>query len=336
MKKNSTGYLLGVDVGNTKTHALISNISGELVGFGESSCGNYEVVGVNGFKQSINHSINCAMKMSNICKEQIVSMGFGISGYDWPSEQAIMIEGIKSLNINAPYKFVNDVVLGILSGTSEGWGVAVDAGTGNNVRGRDKTGRIGRVTGNSVQFGEYGGAYEIIRLAMIAITYAWSLRGPKTKLTELFMDFAGVKSEDLLIEGLAMEKIQLEQSLVKPIFDIAVDGDQVALDIIQWSARELGLNVNAVIRQLNLQKEIFEVVLIGSIFRSGDLYIEPLGKTIREFAPNAELKLLNTIPVYGSIILAAENLGLPTKKLYHTLNTHPENVKLLSDIKQQG
>ena len=63
----------------------------------------------------------------------------------------IMPMGLRRLKYPAPYAFVNDVEIGIYAGTKAGWGVAVDAGTGNNVRGRDETGRTGRITGNSAR-----------------------------------------------------------------------------------------------------------------------------------------------------------------------------------------
>jgi N-acetylglucosamine kinase-like BadF-type ATPase len=114
-----------------------------------------------------------------------------------------MVEAIESLQIDCDYQFVNDVELGLLAGSENGWGVAVDAGTGNNIRGRDQSGRTGRITGNSVYFGEIGGAGEMVWLAQIAVTHAWTQRGPKTKLTTCFIDFLDVDSEFAMIEGLA-------------------------------------------------------------------------------------------------------------------------------------
>ena len=56
----------------------------------------------------------------------------------------------------------------------------MDAGAGNNVRGKDQTGKIGRITGNSVYSGEIGGGGEMVWLAQVGVTHAWTQRGPKT------------------------------------------------------------------------------------------------------------------------------------------------------------
>ncbi len=310
LTETEKGYLLGVDVGNTKTHALIANTDGEAIGFAEIGCGSYEMLGTEGYADALRTVTDLALTDAGITGQQLIGMGFGIAGYDWPSERSIMEQGIEALAVDAPYDYVNDVVIGLLAGAQAGWGVAVDAGTGNNVRGRTLDGRIGRITGNSARFGEFGGAAELVWRAMMEVTYAWTQRGPKTALTQIFMDYAEVESEDALIEGLAMDQIHLSPILAQDIFRLAAEGDQVANELIQWSANELGENTNAVIRQLGIQNESFEVVLIGSLFNAGEAYITPLRETIQRFAPQAILVRLTVPPVAGSVLLAAEAAGL--------------------------
>ncbi|MDY6846142.1 MAG: BadF/BadG/BcrA/BcrD ATPase family protein [Chloroflexota bacterium] len=308
-------YLLGVDTGSSKTYALISDISGRgrMIGFGESGCGNYEVVGVDGFIKTVNDAVNDAISSAGVSKTTIAAMGFGFSGYDWPSEKPIMVEAIRSLQINSPYQFVNDAMLGLIAGSTEGWGIAADAGTGNNIIGRDKAGKIGRITGNSIRFGEFGGASEMVWRAMLAVTYAWTKRGPETRLTQLFIDYARVENEFELIEGLAMDKIQLDPELAINIIQLANEGDSQAQETVRFSAIELALNVNAVIRQLKFDTTEFEIILMGSVFKAGDIYIKPFQETILKFAPKAKFVQLLIPPVVGAVLLAAEVLRVPPR-----------------------
>ena len=313
------GYLLGVDTGNSKTHALITDLSGLMVGFGTAGCGNYEVTGVDGFIMTVNEAVSQAVAAADIKKNEIVGMGFGIAGYDWPSEKGIMVQCIDSLGISAPFEFVNDVTIGLIAGSTHGWGVAADAGTGNNVRGRDQECRIGRITGNSIRFGEIGGAGEMVWQAQIAATYAWTKRGPETRITRLLLEYTGFEDEDTLIENLAMERVQLPPVLAVQIVQLASEGDMVAKDIITKAAQELALNVNAVIRQLDLQTLDLEVILIGSTFNAGEIYLKPFRETILAFAPKAKFIQLNVPPVVGSVLLAAEVIDLDSKPLRNTL-----------------
>ena len=48
-----TEYFLGVDIGGTKSHALIADKSGNALGFGVGGAGNYEGVGFDGFVESL-------------------------------------------------------------------------------------------------------------------------------------------------------------------------------------------------------------------------------------------------------------------------------------------
>ena len=319
------GYLLGVDTGNSKTHALITDLSGCAVGFGTAGCGNYEVTGVDGFISTVNQAVSQAIAAAEIKKKEIAGMGFGIAGYDWPSEKGIMMQCIDSLGISAPYDYVNDVAIGLIAGSTRGWGVAADAGTGNNVRGRDKEGRIGRITGNSIRFGEIGGAAEMVWQAQIAATYAWTKRGPKTRITQLLLSYTGFTNEDELIENLAMERLQLPPILAVQIVQLASKGDIVAKQLVTKAAQELALNVNAVIRQLDLQAMDLEVILIGSTFNAGEIYLTPFRETILKFAPHATFIELNVPPVVGSVLLAAEALDLETKQLRKNLLNKPLN-----------
>lgn len=312
-------YLLGVDVGNTKTHALLTDLKGRVLALVKGGCGSYEILGTDGYTQNLKLITSEVIAQAGVSPDSIAGMGFGLAGYDWPSEKPIMEAGIKALGINAPFAFDNDVMIGLIAGAEAGWGVAVDAGTGNNVRGRDAQGRTGRITGNSARFGEFGGASELVLLAVIAITQAWTRRGPATALTQVLMDYAEVDTEAALVEGLAMSQIHLSPILARDILQVAAEGDPVAQEIVQRNARDLGLNVNAVIRQLGIQGLAFDVVLIGSLFNAGEQVIAPLRETIHEFSPKARLNRLLVPPVVGAVLLGAEACGISPGQIRPTL-----------------
>jgi N-acetylglucosamine kinase-like BadF-type ATPase len=318
MKANKE-YLLGIDTGGSKTHALIADLSGNVLGFGEAGCGNYEIIGLEGFKKAIQEAAKRAIRAAGIQKEDVHSMGFGLCGYDWPSEKPLMVQGIESLGIAAPYQFVNDVIIGLVAGSSAGWGVAVDAGSGNNVRGRDESGKMGKITGNGMMSGEFGGAGEMLWLAAVNVIYAWSQRGPKTKLSRLFMDYAEVSSESELVEKMVLMQARFSPSLAESIIKLAYEGDKVARNIVDFSASELGKNTNAVIHQLNLQDSDFDVVLIGSVFKAGEIYLTPFTETVLDFAPGVNFIHLEVPPVVGAVLLAAETAKIDPGTIRETL-----------------
>jgi N-acetylglucosamine kinase-like BadF-type ATPase len=151
-------YFLGVDVGSSKTHALIADETGKCISFGNAGGGNHQGMGYERLTEVIQKSFATARQISGVEKDQIAGAGFGVAGYDFPSEREDHLEAIRPLGLSSPVEIVNDGTNGLISGTSHGIGVNVTAGSGVNCRGRGKNGKEGRVVGNGITFGEFGGA----------------------------------------------------------------------------------------------------------------------------------------------------------------------------------
>jgi hypothetical protein len=92
----------------------------------------------------------------------------------------------------------------------------------------------------------------------------------------------------------------------------AAAGDQVAADCVAWAGRALADLALGVIRQLDLQAQVFETVLIGSLYQAGPLLIEPMRAALATEAPRARLVRLTAPPVVGGVVLAWQATGLET------------------------
>lgn len=301
-------YYLGVDIGGTKSHALISDEAGNALGFGSFGPGNHEEVGYEGLRLALLNVTEKALIMAGLTTGQVSAAGFGVAGYDWPSERQPTLEAIKSIGLSAPVEAVNDTIIGLLAGATQGWGVAVVAGTGTNCWGWDQNHHIGRVTG--VGYGEHGGADSLVNRALAAVAHEWTKRGPTTQLTAEFLRISGAKDIPSLIEGLEMGEFSIGSDLAPVIYQVATLDDPVALSIIQWAGSELGYTAVAVIRQLGIQPLDFEVVLVGSIYEMGEMLIAPMRQVIASEAPSARLVRLSAPPVVGGVLLAMQQAAI--------------------------
>jgi N-acetylglucosamine kinase-like BadF-type ATPase len=319
-------YFLGVDVGSSKTHALIADDQGNTLGFGRGGAGNHEGVGYEGLEKALQESTSQALAMAGLTVGQIHGAGFGVAGYDWPSERQPTLRSIATLDLLCPLEAVNDVDIGLIAGTSEGWGLVIDAGSGNNVRGRTPAGRVAGITGCGGRFGEYGGSSELVQRALVAITYAWTHRGPPTRLTPIFMEYVGATDIVDFLEGVGSDRYFLKSEMAPLVFQAAEAGDVVAQYVVTWNSRELGNSAVGIIRQLGFQKLDFEVVLIGSMFNGGSLAIEPMKQVIWEEAPGARFVRLNCEPVVGGVLLGIQTAGLDPRPIHSRL---VENSNLL-------
>ena len=184
------------------------------------------------------------------------------------------------------------------------------AGTGGNCRGRNRHGDEGRVTGEGETFGEFGGSSELVWRAVHAVNYEWIRRSPATRLTAMFLELTGAGSAFEFLEGIARNNIQLDPEWARAIFQVAEAGDAAAQELIASCGRELGEMACAVIRQLNLEGDTFDVVLTGSMFKGGSLLIEPMRRKIQALAPGARLVRLEAPPVVGGVLLGLQAAGM--------------------------
>lgn len=318
-------YFLGIDVGSSKTHALIADEEGMCIGFGKAGGGNHQGVGYERLADVLQKSFQGASEMSGVGKDQIAGAGFGVAGYDFPSEREDHLHAAAPLGLSCPLEIVNDGTNGLISGTSHGVGVNVTAGSGNNGRGRGKNGKEGRIVGNGITFGEYGGAIEIVYRAMQFVNYAWIKRTPPTKLTQIFLEATGAKDEADLMEGLSYDRYHLFAYIAVEIMNAAREGDPSALDVIRWSGEELGWLAVSVARQIEMENEEVEIVQSGSVFKAGELIIAPMRDIIIKHVPKAKLITLEGPPVVGPLMLGMQMAGI---------DPYPMRARLIATAKE--
>src|ERR1051325_7075509 len=128
-------YFLGVDVGGSKCHAVISDETGQILGCGAGGTGNHEAIGYDGFSAVLDSVTRQAIDMAGVKHDDLTGIGMGIAGLDWPSDEPLHREVIGRLGFHAPMELVNDAVIGLIAGSRTGWGIGLVAGTGSNCRG---------------------------------------------------------------------------------------------------------------------------------------------------------------------------------------------------------
>jgi N-acetylglucosamine kinase-like BadF-type ATPase len=319
-----TKIFLGIDIGSTSSHALLTDEDGHILAFSDAGPGNHEVVGYDGLQTVLQQLTSDVLVSADVEKEKVYGAGFGISGYDWSSEYAQTMEAIQALGLSAQIEWVNDTLLGLIAGSEQGWGIAVVAGSGENCWGRDPQGRIGRMTGRGSLMGEYGGAYAIASKAIEVVSAEWSQRGPTTLLTQVLLEVTGAQDRDDLIEGLCQGCYHVGAEITPRVFQAAVDRDIVAQGIIEWAAEELASLAIGVVHQLDFQHTTFDLVEMGGVFKAGKLLTDPFHAAVLEEAPGARFVTLNVPPVLGAVLLAAENTDVDQSYLRAQLNKNRE------------
>jgi N-acetylglucosamine kinase-like BadF-type ATPase len=307
-------YHLGVDVGGTKTAALLADGDGTAVGLGAEGPGNWEMVGYPVMAETVLRAVRGALAMAGAVMADIDTAGMGMAGLDWPSQLQPHREALRLLGLRREPVLVNDAALGIPAGSAEGWGVSIESGTSCNCRGwtRGRT-REGRALGcGGLWSGEAAGGVEIVRRAMSAVAFDWMRRGPATALSQAFVRESGAESLADFMERAGSGRFDPDARWARLVFDAARGGDPVALGILSWAGTELGEMACGVIRQIGIEREAFDVVCIGSIFSGHPAIERTLRETVLEAAPGARVTRCEEPPVVGAVLLGMQEAGLET------------------------
>ena len=319
-------YFLGFDVGSSKTHALIVDETGQCVGFGKSGAGNHQNVGYPGLIRVLGEAFAEACETAGVEAAAIAGAGFGVAGFDFPSDREAHLDAIASLGLSCPVEVVNDGWNGLFAGATRGIGVNVTAGSSNNCRGRNRHGKEGRIVGNGMMVGEFGGAYEIVARGLHMVNYAWIQRIPPTALTPIYLGAVGAQNEADLLEGLSNGRYQLSHDLARDIIQAAEEGDGAACELTRWAGEELGWLAVAVARQIDMADKEVEIIQSGSLFRAGELITRPMQEVVRSHCPRANLVRLKGPPVVGAVILGMERASFDGYAVRDNMVRTAENV----------
>jgi N-acetylglucosamine kinase-like BadF-type ATPase len=308
------GYVLGIDAGGSKTHALIADLEGRVVGWGQSGPGNWEGVGLDGAAAAYAQAVDAALEVAGISRDALIAAGYALAGLDWESDHDRLTPVVTRLGVPGPFILVNDAFGALRAGSADGCGVVVIVGTGSTVAGRNRRGDTFRTFGLGMVWGDFHGATGLVWEATRAIGHAWIGRGPATALTDAFVQAYGAAGLLDLVERVSRGAAPHPNGRLAPlVFATADAGDEVACRIVRQAGEDLGQTAAAVVRKLDLGAEPFDLVLAGGVFRSRNtLLIETLASQVRLEAPAVRVVLLEAPPVAGSVLLAFDAAGLPT------------------------
>jgi N-acetylglucosamine kinase-like BadF-type ATPase len=307
-------YYLGIDAGGTKTHALIADQAGRILGAGRAGTGNWESIGLEGAARVLQQAIDDALRAAGLQKSDLCGAGYGLAGLDWPSDEPRLLPIIQRLAVPGPHALVNDAYVALRAGSDEGYGVAVISGTGVNIAGHNRRGEHFRTFGLGNEWGDYGSSSDLVQRATRAVGYAYIGRGPATLLSQRFVEIYQVRDILELVEQITRGLAPPPRGRLAPlVFTTAAEGDAVAQAVLVEAGQELGHNVVAVAGRLGLLEEPFDIVLAGGTFRDQcTLFRDALVDLVRASAPLVRPATLTAAPAIGGALLAMDAAGETT------------------------
>lgn len=307
-----TTYYFGIDAGNSKTQALLADDQGQVLSLIHAGAGNWEGIGLKAAQAVYEQVLAAALAEARLKRNQIAAAGYGLAGYDFPSDDARLRPVVEALGLPGPFFLENDALIIFRAGATRPYGVACISGSGSTKAGRARDGRVFRTWGMRSEMGDWGGGGDICGRALGAVARAEKGISPPTALTPKLLAHYGVESVQALVELTSARGRVSRIDYTHLVFEAAEEGDPVAVEILLHAGEQLAISTNAVIRALDLQNEVFELVLGGSVFNASfGLMRDTLAARVRQVAPRVEVVRLNAPPVVGAVLTAMDEAGLP-------------------------
>lgn len=284
-------YILGVDGGGSKTEAVIIDRNGVMLGHGLAGGSNTNFIPWREAVASFRYAIQQALHNAQLEPRQICAAGctFGSAA---PNAFAELGIGVKPVGI-AEHQVAFE-----RAGLDRVYGVALVAGTGSSCFGFGESGKQFHAGGLGPLLGDEGSGYDIGLRGLRRALLAEKGRRPPTMLSQAVCEYFGVHTASMLVAKLAGPCIRqpLVAGFARKVAECARQGDEAALEIMQYAGRTLGELAIFVASHVFSREDEFPVALAGGVFGAGELVIDPLRSVILEQFPEARLIVARMSP----------------------------------------
>lgn len=320
-------YILGLDQGASKTHAVIIDELGNVKGFGTGGGANHAVNGIDFAMDQVEDAFTQAITEAGLTKDDIYEIGAGITGIDWDYETELVSNAIRDRLKIERIIAVNDCIIAMRGGTSGTVSAIICAGSGLNCAVRDGD--------RLYTYGYYipphcGGSGALGAAAIQAVLDSEAgLVGP-TALTGALLDFFGLPTVDDLMRFRETGKIRFKEHIVKVVRilgDVAAAGDPVAMEIWKESARSMAGLIIRRAEIMGITDKAIEVVVSGGVFKTKYKgFDETVREEILKGIPRATVAEAIYEPVIGAALLAFDHLynNHVPDSVYQNLNLSAE------------
>lgn len=312
MNREAPELVLGVDAGNSKTVAVVADVTGRVHGWGRA--GNGDIYGADSEPAAVDAVTGAAeaamtMAYGSADHRRLGHAVFCLAGLDWDSDHRFWSDRLDHRYPGLSRRLHNDGFALLRAGEPSGIGVALSVGTGGAVVAR---GPLQEWTASFWIVDGMGGSC-LGREAYAAVVRAELGIAPPTRLTALLLTHFGYRDVATLLEETTRRHgRQLRHAtMARDVLDAAADGDEVATGIVAGQAAALARYAQAAARQAGLDAAAgdFAVVLGGSVLSSTNAVLrDATTARLAELLPYAQPRLAPVSPVVGAVAEAIAEL----------------------------
>jgi N-acetylglucosamine kinase-like BadF-type ATPase len=296
-------YILGIDAGNTKTIALVADLSGNIVGAGRSGCG--DIYGVSDKYEAIGNVRQAVDQAMSDLKGSLLHACYCMAGADWDDDYSFLRQELSRFQPHTKMSLYNDGLGALRAGSPTGFGVAIVVGTYVATAARSPQGFW-----HSSFWQETSGARQLAKDTLQAIYRAELGIIQTTLLRERVLELYHLPNAQALLynqTSLNAKTIYVhEGKITRVLLDSADEGDEVAKEILEQHAELLSNTSLVAIRKVGLEPP-FPVILSGGVFKHPSPFLrEAVVRQLRIYYEAIEVISSQREPVLGALLFALE------------------------------
>lgn len=313
MSEPRTRTVIGVDGGGTSTTAIVARLvdggEPEYLARGYSGPANPKAIGwemaMSAIRQAIDDAIAQASEIAELDRFSVACIT--VAGCGRQEDQSRLMSWLDDQRLAEIHLVVDDGQAVLRAGVPQGIGVAVIAGTGSFVTGRNRLNQTARAGGWGYLLGDEGSGYAIGLEGLKAVVQASDCVGPPTELSEALLGACGVSASAGLIELLyGKDYSRIEIAALAPIvLEVADRDDEVALSIVRSQLHHLERQVRAVLTRLDMKDDDYRLALAGGVLFNNQPFRSRLLAQLQ--VPDDRVTVVDE-PAQGAVALAADVL----------------------------
>ena len=320
-------YILGVDVGGSKTHIAIATLDGEILADTQTIGTIYTDSGIDSVMKLLQDAVSECLKRADI-KIPDISVGvFGMTGIDWPFERTLHKEALEAAFPEISTIIAcNDALVALHAAIKKDWGVILCSGTGFNAAAISPEGA--NFTFGFYENAPHCGGKSLGRKIIKAVCDSAAGLMPETMLSDIVLRHFDVSDTDGLLKRFTQCDYTKDMLTALPakLFHCYNAKDPVAEILVANMLDELAAHAVAAINNLGMKYSNPDIAISGGMLKSApQAIVGRISRRIKKEIPDFLLYFSRYEPVLGALKMGMTQLACKSSDI-RRLYDNAENL----------
>lgn len=299
-------YVIGIDGGGTKTHALLVGLDGTVIVELSGGPTNLQTVGVVPAAKVLCDLIQECCKKEQCTAEALQSVVLGIAGAGRASDKTQLLDSLLSISLKKKFPLKNvlvesDARIALEAAFAGGPGIVVIAGTGSIALYRAEDNKILRAGGWGKILGDEGSGYAVGREGLTSVVREYDGRGEKTLLRTKALQHFGLATVEELVPMIYQDHGDIP-SFAPMVLEAAAERDRPAYRILVDNAAELVTLVRVLLMKARPRRKL-PLALMGSLLETENPYSKLVKEKIISSLPQIVVQKPKFPAAFGAAII---------------------------------